>query len=82
MEAKKNDVENGLGQCAAQQLGAQRFNQRDNILVSTLFGCVTTGDIWQFLRLSENALVIDTARYYITDLGVILRLFLDIVASA
>jgi hypothetical protein len=37
VEAKKNDTEGGYGQCAAQMLGAQRFNQRDNTGISAMY---------------------------------------------
>lgn len=79
VEAKKNDIEGGLGQCAAQLLGAQRFNLRDTTGIETVYGCVTTGEAWQFLRLHGNTLSIDSQRYYITELGVILNIFVSII---
>lgn len=79
VEAKKNDIEGGLGQCAAQLLGAQRFNLRDNTGIDTVYGCVTTGEAWQFLKLQDNTLSIDSERYYITELGVILNIFVSII---
>ena len=72
VEAKKNDIESGLGQCAAQMLGAQRFNARDHNGIETIYGCVTTGEVWQLLRLDDVSLVIDTERYYINELELIL----------
>jgi len=72
VEAKKNDIESGLGQCAAQMLGAQRFNLRDHTGIETIYGCVTTGEVWQLLKLDDLVLVIDTERYYINELEVIL----------
>lgn len=81
VEAKKNDIEVGLGQCAAQMIGAQRFNQRDHTGITTIYGCVTTGEAWQFLRLTIDTLDIDSERYYINEVGVILALFLEIIAA-
>ena len=72
VQAKKNDIESGLGQCAAQMLGAQRYNLRDRTGIETIYGCVTTGEVWQLLKLDELALVIDTERYYINELETIL----------
>jgi hypothetical protein len=72
VEAKKNDIESGLGQCAAQLIGAQRFNQRDQTGIETVYGCVTTGEAWQFLKLTGTALTIDSERYYINELEIIL----------
>jgi hypothetical protein len=80
LEAKKGDIEAGLGQCAAQMVGARLFNQADSGEEKTIFGCVTTGEAWQFLRLVETTLSIDTRRYYIDSLGRILGIFKAIIA--
>ncbi len=82
VEAKKNDVEGGLGQCAAQMLGALRFNASENSGVETVYGCVTTGETWQFLRLNGNNLAVDTRRYYINELPVILGVFQSILSES
>lgn len=79
VEAKKNDIEGGLGQCAAQLLGAHRFNLRHHSGINTIYGCVTTGEAWQFLKLQGDVLIIDSERYYITELGVILNIFVSII---
>ena len=80
LEAKKGDIEAGLGQCAAQMVGARLFNQADSGEEKTIFGCVTTGEDWQFLRLVETTLSIDTRRYYINNVGRILGIFQAIMA--
>lgn len=72
IEAKKQDIEAGLGQCAAQMLAAQRFNQRKETPQNAVYGCVTTGEIWQFLKLHESMLEIDTERYYLNELELLL----------
>jgi hypothetical protein len=79
VEAKKNDIESGLGQCAAQMLGAQRFNQRDHTHITTIYGCVTTGEVWQILKLTDSTLLLDTERYYINELETILGVLQAIV---
>lgn len=79
VEAKKNDIESGLGQCAAQMLGAQRFNQRDHSPITTIYGCITTGEVWQILKLSDTHLVIDSERYYINELEMILGVLQAII---
>ncbi|MBM3235145.1 hypothetical protein FJZ31_02480 [Candidatus Poribacteria bacterium] len=67
VEAKKNDIEGGLGQCAAQMVGARHFNQREDSDIETIFGCVTTGEAWQFLKLGNDIIYIDSGRYYINQ---------------
>ena len=81
VEAKKNDIEAGLGQCAAQMLGAQRFNLRNKTAIHTIFGCVTTGEAWQFMKLAEKMLTIHSERYYITQLGVVLDVFMQMIGD-
>jgi hypothetical protein len=72
VEAKKQDIEAGLGQCAAQMVAAQLFNQKKNNEVAAIYGCVTTGEDWQFLQLHQQRLAIDSNRYYINEVGTIL----------
>jgi hypothetical protein len=80
LEAKKHDIEAGLGQCAAQMVGARLFNQSEGREDKTIFGCVTTGEAWQFLRLVQTTLTIDSRRYYIDNVGRILGMFQAIIA--
>jgi hypothetical protein len=80
LEPKKGDIEAALGQCAAQMVGARVFNQADSGEEKIIFGCVTTGEDWQFLRLVETTLAIDTRRYYIVNIGRILGIFKAIMA--
>jgi hypothetical protein len=78
-EAKKQDFELGLPQCMAQLLGAQLYNKRKNRPIKTIFGCVTTGNEWQFLKLEENLFTIDTRRYFFNELPEILGVLKYIV---
>ncbi|HQU44667.1 MAG TPA: hypothetical protein PK867_17750, partial [Pirellulales bacterium] len=82
VEAKKNDVEGGIGQCFAQMAGARIFNQRSGQNGSEMYGCVTTGEDWQFLKLAGSLGQIDQGRYYIDNVGGILAVFEAIVARA
>jgi hypothetical protein len=59
VEAKKHDIDLGLGQCAAQMVGASLFNQQKGQPFTAIFGCVTTGEVWQFLKLENQSLIID-----------------------
>ena len=79
LEAKKNDIEAGLGQCAAQMVAAQLFNERAGQPGRPVFGCVTTGEDWQFLRLEGQELVIDPSRRYINRVGSVLSALLAAV---
>lgn len=79
VEAKKKDIGLGLGQCVAQMVGAKLFNEQEGNSINTLFGCVTTGEDWQFLKLEGNTLFIDNKRYYLDNITVILGILQKIV---
>jgi hypothetical protein len=78
IEAKKNDVENGIAQCAAQLLGARIYNSKQQIDFPTLHGCITTGDDWLFIQL-EQQLFIDTRKFYLGNLEQLLGAFQSIL---
>ena len=81
VEAKKNDIDNGLGQCVAEMVGARFFNERAGNSVGLIFGCVTTGETWQFLKLDGATAVIDRKRYYIDNVGLVLAAWQAVVAA-
>lgn len=72
VEAKKENINAGLGQCAAEMVAAQIFNQQAGTEIKTVYGAVTTGSIWQFLKLEEQILTIDLSEYYLKDVNKIL----------
>jgi hypothetical protein len=72
LEAKKHDIEENLGQCVAQMIGANRFNERDGIHLPYIYGCVTTGEAWQFMRLQGTDLQLHSERLPIGEIGRIL----------
>lgn len=81
VEAKKSDIKGGLGQCIAQMLGAQKFNQLEENEISVVYGCVTTGEDWQFLMLKDNHIYVDNQRYYINEVDKVLGILQHIVKS-
>lgn len=60
VEAKPENLNAGLGQCAAEMVAAQIFNQKPNKII---YGCVTNGELWKFLKLQETDLTIDLESY-------------------
>ena len=63
VEAKKENLKVGLGQCIAEMVAAQKFNQKAKNSISTIYGTVTTGTFWRFLKLEENTVTIDLTEY-------------------
>jgi hypothetical protein len=80
VEAKKHDVESGIWQCLAQMTGARIFNERAGQPLPEIFGCVTNGEIWQFLGLKQSLATIDQRRFYLDNVGSILAAFVSILA--
>ncbi|MEA5472310.1 hypothetical protein [Spirulina sp. 06S082] len=72
VEAKKEDIISGLGQCIAEMIAAQIFNQREENNIKTIYGVVTSGTNWRFLKIEETTVYIDNVEYYIKDIGKIL----------
>jgi hypothetical protein len=79
VEAKKNDIEEGLAQCAAQMVAARLFNEQHKEAVAEVFGCVTTGEAWQFMKLKDRELLVDAARYYISEVSAILGILVAVM---
>ena len=75
VEAKRNDIEIGLGQCVAQMFAAAVYNERAGEPTKSIFGCVTTGETWQFLGLTGNRVTLDRPRFYIDNVSAILATF-------
>lgn len=78
VEAKKNDIDLGVPQCAAQLLGAKIFNQKKGVQLEKIYGCVTTGDEWLFMKL-ENHLFVDDQKYYLNEMNKLLGIFQQII---
>jgi hypothetical protein len=76
-EAKDEDIEWGLAQCAAQLYGAKLFNDLEGQDIPILYGCATDGLEWQFLRFENNVFYIDNKIY--TDLKEILGMWHTII---
>jgi hypothetical protein len=63
VEAKKGVLKSGLGQCIAEMVAAQRFNQEQGVNVEQIYGVVTTGSIWQFMRLIDRTVTLESKEY-------------------
>jgi hypothetical protein len=73
IEAKDNDIELGIPQCIAQLCGARLFNEKvGEFSPKTMFGAVTTGTEWNFLKLEGNTVFIDNDLYPLKNLSELL----------
>lgn len=79
VEAKNDSINDGLGQCMAEMIAAQRFNEQEQNIVKVIYGGVTTGSIWRFLKLEGQQLWIDDKQYFIAMLDIILGILISIM---
>ena len=71
-EAKNESIKSGLGQCIAEMVAAQLFNQRNREAIESIYGAVTTGTDWKFLKLTDKTIWIDKRDYFINEVSQIL----------
>ena len=81
VEAKKDDLLVGLGQCVAEMVAAQRFNAEKGNDIRCIYGATTSGTDWKFLKLEAERLYIDMAIYTIERCDRILGILASMVAQ-
>jgi hypothetical protein len=77
IEAKRENIPSGLGQCIATMIAAQRFNEQEGEPIDTLYGAVTTGTDWKFLKLIQQVAYIDSNDYFISEIDKILGILVS-----
>ncbi len=82
VEAKKEDIGAGLGQCAAEMVAVRIFNEKDGHPLPAVYGGVTNGGAWRFLKLEADTLFIDKTEYHIQNVAAILGILVSIAGSA
>ena len=65
IEAKKDDFDEGWGQCLAQMITAQSLNKDTD----KIYGVVTNGNLWQFGQLEAHTFTKHSASYSLEDLN-------------
>jgi hypothetical protein len=68
VEAKNENLKSGLGQCVAAMVGARLFNEREGQPMGAVYGAVTSGSLWRFLRLAGPAVDLDQQEYHVRQL--------------
>ncbi len=79
VEAKNENIIGGLGQCIAEMVAADIFNKNENNSIEKVYGVVTTGTAWKFLKLQEKKAYIDLDEYYIDLPGKIIGILSKMV---
>jgi hypothetical protein len=72
VEAKKADLRTGFGQCIAEMVAAQRFNQARQRPIAAIYGVVSSGTQWRFLKLEAQIVTLDLTDYALPPVAQIL----------
>lgn len=81
VEAKKENLKGGLGQCIAEMIAAQRFNAKYEKPIATIYGSVTSGNLWTFLKLEDSTVTIDLTEYLIPPVEQVLGTLVWMIRS-
>jgi hypothetical protein len=68
VEAKKGVLEDGWGQCIAEMVAAKKFNDHKGKPIKCIYGIVTSGSLWHFLQMQENAVLLDPNEYSLSPI--------------
>jgi len=79
VESKDDKTTAGLGQCVAEMYAASIFNRNEGFNLPILYGTVTTGSNWRFLKYEDNTVFIDMDEYPIENLSKILGILVQMV---
>jgi hypothetical protein len=78
VQAEKGDMDGAIPQCAAQMIGTKIFNVKRGTPVETVYGCVTTGKIWTFMKVTDKV-YIDKKTYYTDSIADLLSAFQTVI---
>jgi hypothetical protein len=79
VEAKNDNIKSGYAQCMAEMIAAQIFNEREGKEFESIFGVVTNGNQWKFLKLNKDVIYIDLNDYYIISPEKIMGILISMV---
>jgi len=79
VEAKNENIIGGLGQCIAEMVAASIFNKEEGNRIRRLYGVVTTGTAWKFIKMEGLDVVIDLDEYSIENSGKIVGILLEML---
>jgi hypothetical protein len=82
VEAKKADLNVGMGQCMAEMIAAQRFNLEAGQAPMPIYGCISSGMLWRFLKLEGQEITIDLEDYALKPIDRLLGILVWMASGA
>ena len=80
VEAKHEDLTEGVAQCLAEMHAARLFNEKSGKPIDTLYGATTSGTAWRFLRLTGSHAEADLTEYHIREVNKILGILVHMAS--
>ncbi len=81
VEAKKGDMATGFGQCVAEMVAAKIFNEKNEHPLKIIYGVVSTGSSWKFIKMQDNQVSIESGIIAISELDKLLGYLYKAIAS-
>jgi len=79
VEAKNENIMGGLGQCIAEMIASRMYNEKEGIDKSKIYGVVTSGNVWKFIKFENNTVSIDLDDYGIKEPSKIMGILSNMV---
>jgi hypothetical protein len=82
VEVKNNqDLPDAAPQCLAEMYAAQLFNEKNQEKMPSIYGAITNGYDWLFLKLDDKQAILDSNRYGIKNLPELLGVWQIVIDS-
>lgn len=81
IEAKHDNIEEAYAQCVAQLYAASLFNSQRKTVFPFLYGAVTTGFLWKFIRYENKVAFVDTDLFYLESVDDLLGVLQHIIGQ-
>jgi len=60
-------------------IASEIFNEQEGTTLSKIYGAVTSGNIWKFLKLEDNKIYIDLDDYSIKEISKIIGILCSMI---
>ncbi len=81
VEAKNVDIRLGVPQCIAEMLAARIFNEKHGTPKKRIYGAVSTGSNWRFLRMTGLEVEVDREEFYLRDVERVVGVLVSMVSD-
>jgi hypothetical protein len=82
VEAKNENIKQGIIQCIAEMVAVQQFNRQQHNAIHAVYGAVTTGNLWKFLRLIKSVVSVDNTEYHISQVERVVGMLVTMLREA